>query len=498
MSQTEGSHRQVFISYSRPDDACFGKGSRGWVTTFADNLEKLLRQQPGGRAFKVWMDHQLSPEKSLKPGLSDALHQASALLAVLSPGWLDSDWCRGELDHYLTRFTGRTDERVFFSEFLPAARHKLPQAVQGLVPVSFWEQPHEAAAPLTLGFPVPDEGDRLYWNLLRELAHAIARRLAREAGEANEALRRKVWIATPTDDLRSLVLDLAGFLRQAGCEVIDTEDATYTRRGADAEAELRLALADADLLLQCFGPLPGRVFSDVNESITALQLRVAREVSAARGKTLLTWRSPDLALDGIADTAYRGLLTGAMACGLEEFKRQVVAALQEGEPAAVCSAVGRQPAASARSAPLICVSADAVDQPLGQQVLGLLGDLGAEAMLAPEPSPGLPADQWRGDYENALVDSDGLLIVYGRAQPLWVQSRLAASRRMIANRCASTLPGLLDAPPPGKPALGLQLKNLSLLDCRAGLTPAPLQAFLQQLRGASGPAGHAFAGAGGV
>ena len=498
MSPPEGSQKQVFISYSRPDDACFGKGSRGWVTTFADNLEKLLRQQPGGRAFKVWMDHQLQPEKSLKPGLSEALTQAAALMTVLSPTWQDSDWCRGELDHYLNRFGGRTDERVFFSEFLPAARDQLPLAVQGLVPVAFWEQPRENAAPMTLGFPVPDDGDRLYWNLLRELAHAIGRRLARDAGDAGEAPKRKVWIATPTDDLRSLVLDLAGFLRQAGCEVIDTEDATYTRRGADAEAELRLALTDADLLLQCFGPLPGRVFSDVNESITALQLRVAREVASARGKPLLTWRSPDLALDGINDATYRGLLTGAMACGLEEFKRQVVAALKGDEPAAARPASSPQPAVPARAAPLICVSAEAVDQPLGQQVLSLLGDLGAEAMLAPEPSPGLPADQWRGDYENALVDSDGLLIVYGRAQPLWVQSRLAASRRMIANRRAATLPGLLDAPPPSKPALAMQLKNLSLLDCRAGLSSAPLQAFLQQLRGAGGPAGPAFAGAGGV
>lgn len=503
MSPPEASSKQVFISYSRPDDACFGKSARGWVTAFADNLEKLLRQQPGGRAFKVCMDHQLPPEKSLTPGLSEALHQASALLAMLSPTWQDSAWCRGELDQYLQRFGGRTDERVFFSEFLPAVRDQLPQAVGGLVPVAFWQQPLEHSAPMTLGFPAPNEDDRLYWTLLRELAHAIGRRLARDAGEAAEAPRRKVWIATPTDDLRGLVLDLAGYLRQAGFDVIDGEDAVTTRRGADAEADLRLALADADLLLQCFGPLPGRVFADLNESVTALQQRVARSVAAARGTLLLNWRSPDLVLDAVADETYRALLVGSQACGFEAFKRQAVAALQADErgaatasPAPASRPATALPATGATgSAPLICVSADAVDQPLGEQVLGLLGDLGAEAMLAPEPRPDQPPERWRGDYENALVDSDGLLIVYGQAQPLWVQSRLAASRRMIANRRAATVAGLLDASPASQPALSLQLRNLSLLNCRAGLKPEPLQAYLQQLR--SGALGL-VTGAGGV
>ncbi|MFM2069089.1 MAG: hypothetical protein RLZZ584_3998, partial [Pseudomonadota bacterium] len=373
---------------------------------------------------------------------------------MLSPTWLDSEWCRGELDHYLTRFGGRTDERVFFGECMRTERHALPLAVQGLVPVAFWEQATEHAAPMTLGWPSPGDDDRLYWTLLRELAHAIGRRLGRDASAAAEAApTRKVWIATPTDDLRQQAVELAGYLRQQGLEVIDTEDALYTRRGADAEAELATALAGADLLLQCFGPHAGRVYADVGESVTALQHRVARQVAQAKGVPLLAWRAPELVLDEVTDTAYRALLTGSLACGFEAFKRQVADQLQPRAKAAA-PAAGASAAASASPAqaadspgatnadpglpPLICVSADAVDQQLGQDVMGLLGELGAEALLAPEPSPDLPADQWRQHYEQALVESDGLLVVYGRTQPLWVQSRLAASRRMIASRRAAT------------------------------------------------------------
>jgi hypothetical protein len=480
---------KVFISYSRPDDACFGKSTRGWVTSFADNLEKLLRQQPGGRGYSVWIDHALPPEKSLSPGLSAELGQAAALLAMLSPGYLDSDWCPGELTHFLGRFEGRTDERVFLAEYMPIVRDRLPEGVRGLVPLAFWEKSIDKLAPMTLGFPQPDDSDRLYWNLLRELAHAIGGRLARDAGSAVSQPVRKVWIATPTDDLRSQVLDLAGFLRQQGCEVIDTEDATYTKRGADAEAELRSALAGADVLLQCFGQHAGRVFGDLNESVTALQCRVAKSVTAAAGKPFLTWRAPELALDSIADEAYRAVLTGGIACGFEEFKRQVLAALQRDEAPPPDSAA--QVAKPADAGPMICVSADVVDQPLGKQVLGLLKSLGADAMLMPEPGRQLKLNQWSSHYEDTLTASDGLLVVYGRTKPTWVQSRLAASRRMIASRRAATLPGLLDAPPPGKPELGMQLRNLSLLDCRDGLKPEPLQQFLQQVRSSATGAAHA-------
>ncbi|MFM2058996.1 MAG: hypothetical protein RLY71_3381, partial [Pseudomonadota bacterium] len=81
--------------------------------------------------------------------------------------------------------------------------------------------------------------------------------------------------------------------------------------------------------------------------------------------------------------------------------------------------------------------------------------------------------------------------VYGRTQPLWVQSRLAASRRMIASRRAATRTGLLDAAPPGAGELPIRMADLARMDCRAGLAAAPLQAYLQQLRRTGAGAGAA-------
>jgi hypothetical protein len=222
-------------------------------------------------------------------------------------------------------------------------------------------------------------------------------------------------------------------------------------------------------------------------------------VSASRGKPYLTWRPPEVDLEGIEDADHRKMLLGSLACGLEDFKRAAVDALdavaEAGGPAGIAHAPKRKGAEPDNASPLVCISADSVDRPLGHELLAMLGDLGAEALVMDEPPSGFPADQWpaqheawRRDYEQTLVDSDGLLVVYGQTQPTWVQSRLAASRKMIASRRAATLSGLLEGPPPAKPALGIQLRNLSLLDCRAGLAPGPLKTYVQRLRQGGGAA----------
>ena len=45
-----------------------------------------------------------------------------------------------------------------------------------------------------------------------------------------------------------------------------------------------------------------------------------------------TWRTPDIRLEEIADPAYKALLTGATACGFEEFRQQVLRELARSPP----------------------------------------------------------------------------------------------------------------------------------------------------------------------
>lgn len=131
------------------------------------------------------------------------------------------------------------------------------------------------------------------------------------------------------------------------------------------------------------------------------------------------------------------------------------------------------------------VNADQPDRSLARQVQDLLEELEVEATLAAEPLPTQLPAQYRRDLEAELEGSHGVLIVYGAAPPSWVQSQHALARKVLAIRRTGVWGALLEGPPEEKPDLGLSarsLGNLMLLDCRRGLSPAPLKRFVETLR----------------
>ena len=141
----------------------------------------------------------------------------------------------------------------------------------------------------------------------------------------------------------------------------------------------------------------------------------------------------------------------------------------------------------------MCVAADGPDRPLGQQILDILFELGADASLAPEPAPDQPPALWRRDYEKLLEESHGILIVYGATPPSWVQAQVQAARKLLARTRRGTWGALLDGPPGQQPDHGVRSHNLMMLDCRRGIAADPLARFLATLRETSSAAGPAHA-----
>lgn len=498
--------KQVFISYSHRDNVEID-GAR-WVSAFRKNLETVLQQLDGGGTAMAWSDEQWRATHTLEGDLPVLLANTEILLPLLSPSYVQSRWCKRELEWFTSQFGGRTDGRVVAGEFRPCARDDLHALLKGLVPEKLWKSVAKPGAGATFAQPMawPKGDDPEYWPAINALGHEIIARLAELSGCAKNARPSKVWIAAPTDDVRAHVKSLEGYLKQAGFTVVKAEAAVRMELGADAEKALAALLEDVDVFVQCFGQFAGGEFDDLNESVTALQHRVARQVAAARSKPLLTWRSPDLALDSIADEAYRALLVGSQACGFEVFKRQAADRLQQPEqPRRISDVPKVNPRETAVNwqqgsagwggsglPPLICVSADKVDRQLGEDVLGLLGDLGVIAEPAPEPDEQPDTTTWRHQYEDKLVGADGLLVVCGGQRQSWAQSRFVESRKMILNRRASTVPGLIDLSAIDSQPLGIRLPPPYRVDCRSGLRPEPLQAFLQlvskQMNGAAGVA----------
>lgn len=487
----------VFISYAHADDERMSERARGWVTQFAERLQTAVRMKQGGGRVRVWMDQRLEPQKAVDAELAKRVAASACFVAVMSPRYLESDWCRREIDTFVRRVGGGgSGDRVFLAEFLPTDRAAWHPAIRSITPVPFWSRSFDEPAPMTLGFPAPDpEGDKPYWNTLNRLAQFLAEQVnALGAGPAAPAAEKpRVWIADPTDDLADHWDSLADAVRQEGGEVLPAAPGTYAY-AAHAEPGFRAAL-DADLsrsrlLVQLLGPHPGRRLPwPPRQSLGRLQADAARAQAALRRVPYLAWRPSEVRLDDIADADHRALLTGAVAGGFEEFRRQVLDALLRppappAPPAPTATAATAAEVLAPDEPISVCVTASEHDRALGTSVLDLLQELDVDASLTPEPSERQTPAQWRQECEAMLAASRGALILYGQAPPSWVQTQAQAVRKALAQRAGRGVWGaLLDLPPPGKPDPGLRMRNLMLLDCRGGLARAPLERFVNRLRG---------------
>jgi hypothetical protein len=166
----------VFVSYAKIDDLTLdAKGpdqSPGWVTTLVGHLEKYLAQEIGRtEAFTVWKDKSnLRWNDTLKAEIATVLRDTAIFIAILSPGYLASAWCRDEARFFTQHFAGDLAGRVFVVEkarLYDAAI--VPQQLAGLRNYSFWYVDGDKQ-PRTFAKPMPQEQEIQYFRQVEDLA----------------------------------------------------------------------------------------------------------------------------------------------------------------------------------------------------------------------------------------------------------------------------------------------------------------------------------------
>ena len=90
---------QIFVSYARDDNAAppDDASAKGFVEWLYGQIQWRLSQFPEPRT-KVWRDtRQIDPGEQFTTELEDALAASGILVVVLSPIWLQREWCQREL-----------------------------------------------------------------------------------------------------------------------------------------------------------------------------------------------------------------------------------------------------------------------------------------------------------------------------------------------------------------------------------------------------------------
>lgn len=471
----------VFVSYARVDDESPTGSGQGWVTTFEHWLCEALKR-PLGRRPDIWMDWQLAANAPLTATLLEEVGNSLSLVLILSPGYQKSQWCEFELNHFLGQHPpvgGR--EAVFVVEIYPVDRQRLPARVQELVPVQFWEPGIDDRVPRTLGWPAvdPDEHNP-YWRQIERLAYQIAHQIADQISkpitrvlEAPTPPRAApiVWIADPTPKVAEYWDELAGAITRNGGTVRPRARGGYPLSEAIAlkDAVQRDAV-EAGLLVELVADETGPRLPNSIGTLATIQHAAAREVQqCGAGVSFLRWRPPEIDLSRITEPELGEMLFGATRSGFEEFRRTVLGALDQ----------LKTPHPPAPQGRMVCLTAGEHDQPLCDEVSGLLETLGWTVCPLPaRPAEGQTPEDFRKQADEVIQATDIAILLYGRESPAWIQAQYVRMSKLLGHG-----PPLIVGPPPGKAAVPVRGRDLIVFQGQGGIDAEELAAVIDRLKG---------------
>jgi hypothetical protein len=218
----------AFISYAHVDNAELVEGRRGWVSNLHRALELRLSQLLGKQP-NVWRDPKLQGNDLFEETFVERLRQVAALVPVISPRYVRSEWTLKELQEFCkaARHQGgvrfRDKARVFKVLKTPVPLEMHPPELQPLLGYEFFKVDPESGRVRELDDIFGPEAQREFWLKLDDLAHDICGLLetlgqAEVAGMGSTKLQRiTVFLAETTSDLAEQRETLQRDLQQHGC-----------------------------------------------------------------------------------------------------------------------------------------------------------------------------------------------------------------------------------------------------------------------------------------
>src|SRR5215813_10789922 len=165
--------KDLFISYAHIDNQPLTPEQKGWISRFHASLEALLSMRLG-QAAKIWRDDKLQGNDVFADEIVDQFAQTAVLVSVLTPRYLNSEWCTREVREFCERAeqTGGVvvDNRarvfkVLLSPVGTQEQESLPAVVKDILGYEFFTL--EDGTPLLLD---PAYGGRFAQDYNRKVA----------------------------------------------------------------------------------------------------------------------------------------------------------------------------------------------------------------------------------------------------------------------------------------------------------------------------------------
>ena len=215
----------IFISYAHVDNQPMTEGEKGWITHLINHLRNEISRKMGrAENYELWMDFRLKGSDELTPAIEDQLVKTHALVILLSPGWLASEWCQRELKVF-AQHLAHPAGRIFVVELDQIALKDKPPVLHDLLTYRFWQKTDQERIK-QLGYPVPLKEHEAYYDRLRDLSNDLAtslkaKQVAKPAVTTQtestvQSAQATVYVAPVNDALYEQRASLISNLRQLG------------------------------------------------------------------------------------------------------------------------------------------------------------------------------------------------------------------------------------------------------------------------------------------
>jgi hypothetical protein len=289
----------AFISYSHIDNVELVVGSKGWITNLHRALEirvgQLLGEEP-----HIWRDPKLAGNDVFENTLVEQLQRVAALVTIVSPRYVRSEWTRRELVEFWRAAEAQggvnihDKARIFKVMKTPIPREMDPPELQPLLGYEFFKIDPSTGRVRELDEVFGDQAQRDFWMKLDDLAHdivALLEIIKRESllnGSAPAPQKKQaVFLAETTVDLREQRETIRRDLQQHGYTVLPARGLPMI--ASEMESSLQEDLEQCRMSIHLVGKNYGLVPEGSNKSLLEIQNDLAIERGSKGGFVRLVW-----------------------------------------------------------------------------------------------------------------------------------------------------------------------------------------------------------------
>ena len=425
--------KDLFISYAHIDNEPLTPEQQGWITRFHASLEALLSMRIGSKA-RIWRDNRLQGNDVFAAEIVDQFSQTAIIVSVLTPRYLNSDWCNKEVAEFCKRaeenggMVVKNKARIFKVLKAPVdTQESLPQVVRDVLGYEFFTI--EDGVPLELDAAYGEKFAQDYNRKVGKLAWDVSQLLKTlETGTGDSGhdeqgpAKPTVYLAECSYDRKQAREILEGELRRHGYAVLPDQELPRDEEEYVAAVErlLKRCQLSIHLVGEAYGGVPD---GPSQKSEVVLQNELAAKRSKSDELKRVIWvpegthsqqAQQQAFIDALHQDAEAQIGADLITADIEGLKTSIHAILtklEKPEPQ-----LPAEQAAAADQAKLIYLICNEKDRKATVPVRKFCRGLGFEVAI---PAFEGDAAAVREAHQQLLTNADAVILFYGAGDEAW-------------------------------------------------------------------------------